>query len=184
MLPFDAAFRFIERTRGPGLPGRFGFEIVNHVKSMRLSLVIPVFAGIGGQRKRVVDIVGIGLRIAGARCFRMRAFCERPSAACQNRPYQSAAVSARECRIARSVCMGERYAAPIKHGGTRVMTRCRSIVGGIFGSGFREVSVLTGRDFQLGTAICMISVARRRMAAADAGAVIMTATGAAMSLTA
>lgn len=80
--------------------------------------------------------------------------------------------------------MGERHAALVKYRGTRVMTRCRAIAREAFGSGFREVSALTGRDFQLGTAICMISVARRRMAEADVGAVIMTATVAAMSLTA
>lgn len=178
------AFRFIERTRGPGLHGRFGFEFMNQVKSVQLSLVIPVVAGSGGKRKRVLDIVGICVGVARARRFRMSAFCRHATVSCQSRPYLSATVGASECRIARRACMGKRYAALVKHRGTRMMTRCRSIVGVDFGGESRRASVLTGRDFQLGTAICMISVARRRMAEADAGAVITMATIAAMSLTA
>ncbi len=170
------------------MAGRFDVGIPRGVKPVGLPLAVPVIVGVaigdGRQNKCIVAIADIGHRVACMPGFVIPAFARGHSVFRQCGFQLPRTGSVHERPIAWCVHMGERHAALVKHCGAPGMARGRSTVMAGLAVGFRRASVLTVYDFQLGTAICMISVARRRMAAAEAGAVTITAIVAAMSLTA
>lgn len=177
-------FCFARRKGWLALTRRFGIDVERREKLVRSPLTVAVIVGIDCARELtqvVVDIIRDVARVLG---IKMISVFRDHAGACERNSHLSGAGCTRGRRIAPSARVAKFHEALVQHRGWCATARSQATVVVVRDGGGRRTWASTGRDLQLGTAICMISVARRRMAEPDVGAVTITAIIAAMSLTA